>query len=143
MKQHHTYDEFAQAVGKQDADVTQATRTWHTQFRKASPELQGEMRNRFYIGYLMGNLEITEAQAQTIVSTSRLKRTKAHHSACDRAKAQFTYHIVNGGQKAKASVSNKAEPVKVRVSAAERAAWEKFVKAVGEERAAVVAKTLG
>jgi hypothetical protein len=74
------------------------------------------------------------------VSTSRLKRTKAHHSACDRAKAQFTYHIVNGGQKAK---SHKAEPVQVRVSAAERAAWEKFVKAVGEERAAVVAKTLG
>ena len=140
MKQHHTYDEFAQAVGKQDADVTQATRTWHTQFRKASPELQGEMRNRFYIGYLMGNLKITQAQAQTIVSTSRLKRTKTAHSACDRAKAQFTYHIVNGGQKAK---SHKAEPVKVRVSATERAAWEKFVQIVGADPAAVVAKTLG
>ena len=140
-KKTYTYDEFAQGIGKQDADVVEATKTWHVQFSKASPELQGEMRNRFYIGYLMGRLKITEQAAQTIIDTSRLKRTKTDHAACDRAKSQFSYYIIHGGKKAKA---NKGEPPKtVRISAAERAAWEKFVKAVGEERAAIVAKTLG
>jgi hypothetical protein len=116
-----TFEQFAAAVGRQDAAILAACAHWHAQYHALPVEGQREMRVRFVIGYLQGNLDIDTDKAVKIVGASRTVRKEAHQKACDRAESQFRYHVINNKAKAPEK-NNKAAKTRLPAGSVERIA---------------------
>lgn len=124
-----TFAQFAYAYGQNDRLTHEATLHWHREYASMEAEQQGEMRDSWILNYLMGALDLSEPKAQKICDTSRDKRSAAHQKVYDRARAQFTYHIVRAGK------SPKADTPAVRIPKAAREAFESHVLSLGLSKA--------
>lgn len=128
-----TYDEFAQGIGHNDSLSSEESIVWHKQYIKESPQAQAEWAYEWRINYLMGNLKVSEKEADRILSTPKGKRTRAEQLSYTRANSQFQYHII---RKPKTSTTAKQKKVTLdqvvelfeQLSKAEQA---KFFRIVG------------
>lgn len=147
----NTMNQFAWQLGAH-ARITRAySLQWHKAYTTAKPEAQSVWRAEWIAHFMSGNLSdpkkrvvVTVAQAEKIMAKPRTERTLAQQNAYRAAEMKFNYHIVRRDSTDSRDEPTKAnKPTKVRVSAAERAAWEKFVRVCGSaERAAAVAAVL-
>lgn len=136
MKKLISMNEFAHNLGQHVRLTRDASLPLHNIYVAAEPEQQGEMRVSWLLNHLTGQ-GYTPKQAESVCAASRNDRSAEQQRDYDKARGDFTYHIVR-------SVSAKAEPAKApRISREERAAWAAFVATVGADRAALIAKTLG
>ena len=89
-----SFNQFAQAVGKQGAEVKAAAATIAAAFAKATPEQQAYLRGRWKLHHLIGQ-GFEQPQAERILSLGKGgKAKKAHIEAIDRAYSDFRYYIV-------------------------------------------------
>ena len=89
-----SFNQFAQAVGKQGAVVKAAAATIAAAFAKATPEQQADLRGRWKLYHLIGQ-GFEQVQAERILSLGKGgKAKKAHIEAIDRAYSDFRYYIV-------------------------------------------------
>lgn len=129
-----TLNQFAWQLGVHQRMTQAYSLIWHKAYVKASPTTQAVWREEFITHFLRGNLSeldtngkvtkaFTEAQAKAIMGKTRTQRTKAHQNAYRAAEMKFNYHISRKS-------SGDAEPAKkVRVSATERSAYDRFLAA--------------
>lgn len=145
-----TLNQFAWQLGAHTRITRAYSLHWHKAYVKAKPETQEAWRSDWIAHFLSGNLSdpkkrvvVTVAQAEKIMAKQRPDRTTAQQNAYRAAEMKFNYHIVRRDNTDSRVEPTKATPKKVRVSATERSAWEKFVKACGSaERAAAVAAAM-
>lgn len=126
-------NQFGFNVGAHGAKIKSAAEPLRKAFVAADNEVRKAMRRQWMLGHLAGQ---RIANAEKVLNAGKGKgASKANIAAIDRASSDFAYHIGS------AVKSNKAEPTKVRISAAERAAFEAFKKVCGD-RMRVVFKAL-
>ena len=89
-----TYDEFAQGIGHNDRLTAEESIIWHKQYIKESPSAKAEWAKEWRVNYFVGNLKVSEKEADRILSLTKTQRTKAQQGAYMRANSQFIYHIV-------------------------------------------------
>lgn len=146
-------NQFGFNVGAHGAKIKSAAEPLRKAFVAADNEVRKAMRRQWMLGHLAGASAQAEADtrqvkldkvdpAKHIANAEKVLNagkgngaSKANIAAIDRASSDFAYHIGS------AVKSNKAEPTKVRISAAERAAFEAFKKVCGD-RMRVVFKAL-
>lgn len=137
-----TLNQFAWQLGAHDRVTLEYSLVWHKAYLKATPETREAWRKEWVINFVAGNLKCTIAEATKIEAKTRKKRTAKQELAVNKAGKKFAYHISRTDKKSSRG-EPAPKPTKVRVSAAERAAWEKFVKVCGSaERAAAVAAAM-
>jgi hypothetical protein len=137
----NTMSQFAWQLGAHDRVTLAHSLVWHKAYLKATPETRAAWREDWVANFVAGNLQVPLTKAQAICAKTRSERTADQEKAVNTAGKKFAYHISRTD--AKSSRTEPAKPTKVRVSAAERAAWDKFVRACGSaERAAAVAAVL-
>lgn len=126
-------NQFGFNVGAHGAKIKSAAEPLRKAFVAADDEVRKAMRRQWMLGHLAGQ---GIANSEKVLDAGKGNgASKANIAAIDRASSDFRYYIGS------AVKSNKAEPTKVRISAAERAAFEAFVKVCGD-RASVVFKAL-
>ena len=123
----NTLGKFAWQLGAHARITLAHSLIWHKAYVKATPETQAAWRADFIANFLMGNLEVTEAQAKAIIGKTRTQRTKAQQNAYRAAEMKFNYHISRKTSKH----TEPAKPKKVRVSTTERSAYDRFLAALG------------
>ena len=102
-----TYPQFAFGLGQQDRLTIEESEVWHRQYIKESPQAQAEWAYEWRINYLMGNLGVSEKEADRILSTPKGKRTRVEQLSYTRANSQFQYHII---RKPKTNTTAKQKP---------------------------------
>ena len=93
-----TYEQFALGLGQQDRLTIEESEVWHKQYIKEDKEAQKEWAYDWRVNYLMGNLGVSQKEADRILSLSRDERKPEHQKAYKRANSQFVYHIVRPEQ---------------------------------------------
>ena len=93
MKKTFTLTTFAFAVGSNDRQTQEASQPFHLEYIKGDKAFQARMRTDWIVNYVSGNLGIAQAKAIKVVETSRTERTEEQQQSCDRARAQFKYHV--------------------------------------------------
>ena len=135
-----TLNQFAYQLGCHARITLAHSLIWHKAYIKAADATRAAWRTDFQANFVAGALNVSTERAQAIVALKRTERTATQEQAVNAAGQKFRYHVSRDGAKSK---SNKAEPTKVRISAAERAAFEAFKKACGDaKRASAVFKAL-
>lgn len=142
-----TLNQFAYQLGCHARTTLAHSLVWHKAYVKADAASRTAWRTDFQANFVAGALNVSIEKAQAIVALKRTERTKKQEKAVNAASHKFDYHVSRDGAKSKPKTnkakSNKAEPTKVRISAAERAAFEAFKKACGDaKRASAVFKAL-
>lgn len=137
----NTLNQFAWQLGAHDRVTLAHSLVWHKAYLKATPETREAWRADWVVNFVAGNLDIPVSKAQAICAKTRKERTADQERVVNKAGKKFAYHISRTDKSS--GRGEPAKPTKVRVSAAERAAWEKFVKVCGSaERAAAVAAAM-
>lgn len=131
-----TLNQFAWQLGANLRITLEHSTGWHKAFVRADKATQATWRREFVANFVAGNLDISADKAEKIVSLKRVERTETQEKAVNAASKKFAYHIVR-------ATPQRKEAVRVRIAQSERNAWEKFVSIVGEDRAVLIAKTLG
>lgn len=142
-----TLNQFAWQLGAHDRVTLEHSLQWHKAYVRADKATQAAWRDDFIANYVAGRLSkpatektqavvVTVAQAKKICALTRVERTEPQEKAVNAASKKFAYHIVR-------KTPQRKEVARVRIAQSERKAWESFVAAVGADRAAIIAKTLG
>ena len=139
-----TLNQFAYQLGCHARTTLAHSLVWHKAYVKADAASRTAWRTDFQANFVAGALNVSIEKAQAIVALKRTERTKKQEKAVNAASHKFDYHVIRDSAKSKSKTkSNKAEPTKVRISAAERAAFEAFKKVCGDaKRASAVFKAL-
>ena len=93
-----TYQQFAQGVGSSDRITLEASLPWHKQYVKLSAEKQSEWRYDFVLNYVIGRLDCTQKQAETICNKTRAERTAEQERAVNCGGKRFADHISRTGR---------------------------------------------
>lgn len=113
-----SFNQFAQAVGEQGAEVKAAAATIAAAFAKATPEQQADLRGRWKLYHLIGQ-GFEQKQAERILSLGKGGNAKkAHIEAIDRAYSDFRYYIVKKSQPASPQSHARVAVPKVKVEQA-------------------------
>ena len=113
-----SFNQFAQAVGKQGEEVKAAAATIAAAFAKATPEQQADLRGRWKLHHLIGQ-GFKQEQAERILSLGKsIKAKKAHIEAIDRAYSDFRYYIVKKPQSTSPESHARVAVPKVKVEQA-------------------------
>lgn len=131
-----TLNQFAWQLGANLRITLEHSLQWHKAYCKADTATQAAWRREFVAHFVAGNLDIGTDKAEKIVALKRVERTEPQEKAVNAASKKFAYHIVR-------AVPQRKEAVRVRIAQSEKNAWEAFVRAVGADRAMIVAKQLG
>ena len=140
-----TLNQFAYQLGCHARITLAHSLIWHKAYIKAADATRAAWRTDFQANFVAGALNVSTERAQAIVALKRTERTATQEQAVNAAGQKFRYHVSRDGAKSKSNKtkSHKAEPTKVRISAAERAAFEAFKQACGDaKRASAVFKAL-
>lgn len=139
-----TLNQFAYQLGCHARITLAHSLVWHKAYVKADAASRTAWRTDFLANFVAGKLEVSIEKAQAIVALKRTERTKEQEKSVNAASNKFSYHVSRDGAKSKSkSKSNKAEPTKVRISAAEREAFAALLAVCGDaKRARVVFKAL-
>lgn len=137
-----TLNQFAYQLGCHARTTLAHSLVWHKAYVKADAASRTAWRTDFQANFVAGALNVSMERAQAIVALKRTERTKEQEESVNAASKKFSYHVSRDGAKSK-SKSNKAEPTKVRISAAEREAFAALLAVCGDaKRARVVFKAL-
>ena len=135
-----TLNQFAYQLGCHARTTLAHSLVWHKAYVKADAASRTAWRTDFQANFVAGALDVSTERAQAIVALKRTERTATQEQAVNAAGQKFRYHVSRDGAKSK---SNKAEPTKVRISAAEREAFAALLAVCGDaNRARVVFKAL-
>lgn len=93
-----TYQQFAKGVGASDRITLEASLPWHKQYVKLSAEKQSEWRYDFVLNYVIGRLDCTQKQAETICGKTRTERTAEQERAVNCGGKRFADHISRTGR---------------------------------------------
>lgn len=93
-----TYQQFARGVGASDRITLEASLPWHKQYVKLSAEKQSEWRYDFVLNYVIGRLDCTQKQAETICGKTRAERTAEQERAVNCGGKRFADHISRTGR---------------------------------------------
>lgn len=128
---------FAKLVGEVSRKTREASLPFHKAYVKATPEQRDDLRTRWLIGHISGNLKVSEEVAERILSQTRTERSKASQAAYAKASSDFGYHV-SRGHKDKAKQAEQAKPAsKKRIDKATReAATQFFEQFEGKNRTA-------
>lgn len=96
-----SHNEFFFLLGQADRTSLEASKSLHDAYVKATPEQQADLRHRAIVQYVMGKLNITQAEAEKIVAKTRTQRTKAHEQAVNAASKKASYHLITRGKETK------------------------------------------
>ena len=133
-----TYNEFAKSVGVSDRMTLEFSLGWHLEYIKANTVTQTARRQEWLTNYLIGKLCVTQQVADSILSTPRTKRSKAHQQAVMRASTSFGVHIKRSYKRPTSTqqVSKQADPIEQAlklVEALTKAQQDKFFKRVSRK----------
>ena len=135
-----SFNQFAQAVGKQGEEVKAAAATIAAAFAKATPEQQADLQGRWKLYHLIGQ-GFEQPQAERILSLGKGgKAKKAHIKAIDRAYSDFRYYIVTKPKSKKPSPESHARVAVPKAKVAE--AVELFAGMTREQIKALVDRAL-
>jgi hypothetical protein len=128
-----SYDQFAFGIGAKDGITRDESVVWHKEYLKADKADRADYAFDWRLNYLMGNLKISEKEADRILSQTRDQRKAEHQKAYKRANSQFVYHIVRPVEKSGVSKQVKVTVDKVvelfeQLSKAEQAKFMRIVK---------------
>lgn len=96
-----SHNQFFFLLGQADRTSLEASKPLHDAYVKATPEQQTDLRHRAIVNYVMGKLNITQAEAEKIVAKTRVKRTNEQEKAVNAASKKAAYHLVNRGKDSK------------------------------------------
>lgn len=140
------FDSLAFAVGAASQKTRSECDPIHTAYVAMDPTEQKELRLCWMIAHVAGQISVVKQLDVARATATAEKVLKAGKGAgakvesirmIDRASSDFRYHVIRP-----AATAAKGQQKKARTTASEKSAWAAFVQAVGEERAAIVAKTL-
>lgn len=135
-----TLNQFAYQLGCHARTTLAHSLIWHKAYVKADDASRTAWRTDFQANFVAGALNVSIEKARAIVALKRTERSAAQEQAVNAASQKFRYHVSRDGAKSK---SHKAEPTKVRISAAEREAFAALLAVCGDaKRARVVFKAL-
>jgi len=98
-----SHNQFFFLLGQADRTSLEASKPLHDAYVKATPEQQDDLRHRAVVQYVMGKLNITQAEAEKIVAKTRTQRTKAHEQAVNAASKKASYHLITRGKESKSA----------------------------------------
>lgn len=140
MNEKLTITQFAFKLGATKRMTMQASLPFHKAYVRATDVQQAQLRREWMLGYIAGLLDVSEKTSERILSEGKgkdSKNTPDQIKAIDAASTNFREHVVRKD-------AGESNAKKTRISAEERAAFEKFVKACGSvERALEVANSCG
>ena len=137
-----TLNQFAYQLGCHARTTLAHSLIWHKAYVKADAASRTAWRTDFQANFVAGALNVSIEKARAIVALKRTERTEEQEEAVNAASKKFSYHVSRDDAKSKPK-SNKAEPTKVRISAAEREAFAALLAVCGDaNRARVVFKAL-
>lgn len=140
MNEKLTITQFAFKLGTHHRMTLAASLPFHRAYIKGTDVQQAQLRREWMLGYIAGLLHVSEKTSERILSEGKGKdstNTVEQIRAIDAASTNFREHVVRKS-------ANESSAKKTRISAEERAAWEKFVKACGNvARALEVANSCG
>lgn len=93
-----SHNEFFFLLGQADRTSLEASKSLHDAYVKATPEQQADLKHRAVVQYVMGKLDITQAEAEKIVAKTRAKRTKAQEKVVNAASKKASYHLITRGK---------------------------------------------
>jgi hypothetical protein len=133
-----TYNEFAKSVGVSDRMTLEFSLGWHLEYVKANTVTQTARRQEWLTNYLIGKLVVTQQVADSILSTPRTKRSKAHQQAVMRASTSFGVHIKRSYKRPTSTqqVSKQVDPIEQAlklVEALTKPQQDKFFKRVSRK----------
>ena len=96
-----SHNEFFFLLGQADRTSLEASKPLHDAYVKATPEQQADLKHRAVVQYVMGKLDITQAEAEKIVAKTRTQRSKVHEQAVNAASKKASYHLVTRGKDSK------------------------------------------
>ncbi len=96
-----SHNEFFFLLGQADRTSLEASKPLHDAYVKATPEQQADLKHRAVVQYVMGKLDITQAEAEKIVAKTRTQRTKLHEQAVNAASKKASYHLITRGKDSK------------------------------------------
>jgi uncharacterized protein (DUF1800 family) len=98
-----SHNEFFFLLGQADRTSLEASKSLHDAYVKATPEQQADLRHRAIVQYVMGKLDITQAEAEKIIAKTRAKRTIDQEKAVNAASKKASYHLVTRGKESKSA----------------------------------------
>ncbi len=96
-----SHNEFFFLLGQADRTSLEASKPLHAAYVKATPAQQADLKHRAVVQYVMGKLDITQAEAEKIVAKTRTQRTKLHEQAVNAASKKASYHLITRGKDSK------------------------------------------
>lgn len=96
-----SHNQFFFLLGQADRTSLEASKPLHDAYVKATPEQQADLKHRAVVQYVMGKLDITQAEAEKIVAKTRTQRTKLHEQAVNAASKKASYHLITRGKDSK------------------------------------------
>ena len=121
---------FANLLGQAHRKSREASLPFHKAYVKADYEQRAEMRYDWMIGHIIGNMEVTQKQADRILSQSRDDRTEAAQKAYKKASSDFSYHVIRPEPKPSTEQSN-------RISREHRKAAEAYLALFEDAKSAL------
>ena len=128
-----TYPQFAFGLGTQARLLRESSLVWHLEYRKADSTTRADRLKEWVTQHLMGQLDITQAVAERILSKSRTQRSKDHNNAYSRAYSDFRYHIIRPENKKDSATSGTTGSAQVDVVEQALALVESMTKAQQEK----------
>lgn len=98
-----SHNQFFFLLGQADRTTLEASKPLHDAYVKATPEQQADLKHRAVVQYVMGKLDITQAEAEKIVAKTRAQRSKAHEQAVNAASKKASYHLITRGKEVKSA----------------------------------------
>jgi hypothetical protein len=88
-----TYQQFAEGIGRTDRMTLDASLAWHKQYVKLDADKQSEWRYDFILNYVIGRLDCSRKEAETICDKTRVQRTAEQEKAVNAGGQKFRFHI--------------------------------------------------
>ncbi len=133
-----TIQQYAARVGRTSAEMRAGAGAFHLAYVKATPEQRADLRRRWMLGHLEGEVAAKDITGDPERILSRGKgsgASKAHIKAIDRASSSFSYCVIRPVKKAK-----KAEPTSsARISREARTMAKALIDLCGSVAAAKAA----
>lgn len=98
-----SHNEFFFLLGQADRTSLEASKSLHDAYVKATPEQQADLRHRAIVQYVMGKLDITQAEAEKIIAKTRAKRTIDQEKVVNAASKKASYHLITRGKESKSA----------------------------------------
>ena len=108
------------------------TVSFHKAYVAAEKDVQGEIRDEYMLGYIIGKAKLSEKATIIVMETPRAERTADEQKVYDCARASFRMHIVRPEPSVKAGQGDLVEAAMRIIGKMTAAQKRKLVKLMAE-----------